>query len=43
MAVGWFKVKGIKYLAKGNGALVKSTKYSDGLKTYKFDSYGRKK
>lgn len=39
---GWFKVKGIKYLAKGNGTIVKNGTYSDGIKTYLFSAGGKK-
>lgn len=41
MAVGWFSVDGAKYLAKGNGTLVKSSVYSDGIYTYLFNKTGK--
>ncbi|MCR5587527.1 MAG: N-acetylmuramoyl-L-alanine amidase [Lachnospiraceae bacterium] len=40
MKTGWFSNNGKKYLARGNGSLVAGQKYTDGIKTYKFDSNG---
>lgn len=42
MTVGWFTVKGSKYLAKGDGTIVKNAAYSDGINTYLFNSTGKK-
>ena len=42
LKTGWFKVNGAKYLAKGNGTIVKNTAYSDGIKTYLFNVSGKK-
>lgn len=42
MAVGWFNAKGSKYMAKGNGVIVKNTTYSDGINTYLFGKTGKK-
>lgn len=42
LTIGWFNVNGKTYLAKGNGTIVKSQAYSDGLNTYLFSSTGRK-
>lgn len=41
MVVGWFVVGNKKYLAKGNGALVKNQTYSDGIYTYLFNATGK--
>lgn len=41
MVVGWFTVNGVKYLARGNGTLVKSGIHSDGIYTYMFDQTGK--
>lgn len=40
MVVGWFTMDGKRYLAKGNGALVKGTAYDDGVHKYLFDETG---
>lgn len=40
MVVGWFTMDGKRYLAKGNGALVKGTSYDDGVHKYLFDENG---
>lgn len=42
MTVGWFTLDGKKYIAKGNGAIVKSAPHSDGVGSYLFDSNGKK-
>lgn len=41
MQTGWFSVNGARYLAKGNGAIVKNRTYSDGQYTYLFNSSGK--
>lgn len=41
MVVGWFTVDGAKYLAKGNGAIVKGDVHSDGRYSYLFDKDGK--
>lgn len=41
MIVGWFTVDGAKYLAKGNGTLVKDGLHSDGRYTYLFNKTGK--
>ena len=42
MAVGWFSVDGKDYLARGNGTIVKSCMFGNGIGTYLFNSSGRK-
>lgn len=41
MMTGWFTVNGSRYLAKGNGVIVKNQSYSDGIYTYLFNSSGK--
>lgn len=41
MLSGWFMVDNARYLAKGNGALVKNQVYSDGIYKYLFDPSGK--
>lgn len=40
MVTGWFTVDGKRYLAKGNGAIVKGESYTDGVHKYLFDANG---
>ncbi len=40
MVTGWFTVDGKRYLAKGNGAIVKGEFYTDGIYTYYFNANG---
>lgn len=40
MVTGWFTVDGKRYLAKGNGAIVKGEFYTDGIHTYYFNADG---
>ncbi len=42
MVVGAFTVDGYKYMARGNGTIVKASVYSDGVGTYLYDLEGRK-
>ena len=42
MIVGEFSVDGSKYMARGNGTLVKAAIHSDGIGTYLYDLVGRK-
>ncbi len=41
MVVGWFEYNNARYLAKGNGAIVKNQLYGDGQHIYMFDAEGR--
>lgn len=41
MLSGWFTVDNARYLAKGNGTLVKDQMYSDGRYKYLFDQSGK--
>ena len=41
MVTGWFSVDGKRYLAKGNGTLVRNRMHGDGKANYLFDSAGR--
>lgn len=43
MKTGWFTVKNKRYLAKGNGTVVTSRIYSDGVRSYYFDKNGKRK
>ena len=40
MVTGWFTVDGKRYLAKGNGSIVKGNSYDDGVHKYLFDEAG---
>lgn len=40
IVVGWFTVDGNRYLAKGNGAIVKNCVYDDGVNRYVFNENG---
>lgn len=41
MAVGWFTYGTDKFLARGNGSIVKNVAYSDGIYSYLFDVNGK--
>ena len=43
LKTGWFIVKNKKYLAKGNGVILRSKIYNDGVSSYYFNSKGYKK
>ena len=42
LRTGWIKVKGYRYLTKGDGSVIRNQAYSDSVKTYLFSKTGKK-